>query len=154
MKSIYQVSFCLLLLIELIAISDACAQKLPHSVARPDQVAIKHLHLDLKVDFDSKKLMGAAELLLTRQPGANEVHLDTDGLDISGVTANNKPLKWKLGERDKQLGRSLSIELPESVEKIRIDYASRPTAEAVQWLSPEQMTDKKHRFLFTQSQAI
>ena len=33
-------------------------QELPHSFARPDRVAIKHLHLDLKVDFGGQEIIG------------------------------------------------------------------------------------------------
>ena len=37
---------------------------------------------------------------------------------------------------------------------IRIEYATAPTASAVQWLSAEQTADKNHPYLFTQCQAI
>ena len=134
--------------------SIAKAEKLPHSCARPDQVAVEHLHLDLKVDFEEKELSGSAALKLKRQPGANELMLDTNNLKISKIVAGDKELKWKLGEHVSNLGQSLTIELPEGVNEVTVFYASSPGAEAVQWLSPEQTTDKKHPFLFTQSQAI
>jgi leukotriene A-4 hydrolase/aminopeptidase len=133
-------------------------QELPHSFARPDRVAIKHLHLDLKVDFEAKKLSGSAELSLDRKTDATHVVLDTSGLDIADVTdGKGAKLKWELGKEVAKLGQSLSIGLPagKSVEtKVKIMYSSRPSAEAVQWLSPSQTTDKKQPFLFTQSQAI
>ncbi|MFT7633534.1 MAG: leukotriene-A4 hydrolase [Mariniblastus sp.] len=139
------------------------AQELPHSCARPSEVAISHLHLDLNVDFDSKKLIGSAALTLDRKPNSKALYLDVKGLDISSVTdVNGLPLKWELGEHDSMLGQPLKIELNDLAnpangsndDKVTIAYASRPSAEAVQWLSPEQTTDKKHPFLFTQSQAI
>ena len=138
---------------------ESVAQKLPHSFARPDHVAIKHLHLDLNVDFEAKKLKGTAALTLTRKKEAGEkantVFLDTEGLDIGSVkTEAGEELKWTLAERDPKLGSSLSIELPDGCEKVIVAYSTRPSAEAVQWLSAEQTTDKKHPFLFTQSQAI
>ncbi len=138
---------------------ESVAQKLPHSFARPDHVAIKHLHLDLNVDFEAKKLKGTAALTLTRKKEAGEkantVFLDTEGLDIGSVKTNaGRELKWTLAERDPKLGSSLSIELPDGCEKVIVAYSTRPSAEAVQWLSAEQTTDKKHPFLFTQSQAI
>ena len=43
----------------------AQAQQLPHSHARPDQVKIKHLHLDAKVDFDTKRISGSVTLTST-----------------------------------------------------------------------------------------
>ena len=138
---------------------ESVAQKLPHSFARPDHVAIKHLHLDLNVDFEAKKLKGTAALTLTRKKEAGEkantVFLDTEGLDIGSVkTEAGEGLKWTLADRDPKLGSSLSIELPDGCEKVIVAYSTRPSAEAVQWLSAEQTTDKKHPFLFTQSQAI
>ena len=62
-------------------------QELPHSYARPDQVAIKHLHLDLKVDFAQKKLIGSATMTLD-QLGANLI-LDTDKLSIESIKDSN-----------------------------------------------------------------
>lgn len=133
---------------------NAEAQKLPHSCARPDQVAIKHLHLDLKVDFESKKLVGSAALKLDRKDAASELRLDTNGLEITKITADGADLKWELGEHMSTLGKALTIALPESGDEVTIEYSTSPGAEAVQWLSPEQTTDKVHPFLFTQSQAI
>ena len=135
-------------------ICEAYAQKLPHSCARPDQVAIKHLHLDLKVDFEKKQLIGSAKLNLDRKNGAGELRLDTSGLAISKIQAGETELKWELGEHVSPLGQALTIQLPDAGDQVTIHYSSSPGAEAVQWLSPEQTTDKKHPFLFTQSQAI
>lgn len=130
------------------------AQKLPHSCARPDQVAVKHLHLDLKVDFDQKKLIGSAKLDLDRKDKASELRLDTSGLTISKVESGGNELKWELGEHVSPLGSALTISLPKTGDAVTIHYSTGAGAEAVQWLSPQQTTDKKHPFLFTQSQAI
>lgn len=129
-------------------------QQLPHSYSKPDEVAIQHLHLDLKVDFETQTLAGTARMQLDRKTDSNQLLLDTNGLDIKGVTAGEQELNWELGERTIQLGARLAIELPEECKEVTVSYSSRPSAEAVQWLSPEQTTDKEHPFLFTQSQAI
>jgi aminopeptidase N len=131
------------------------AQRLPHSFARPDEAAIQHLHLDLKVDFETQKLTGTATLTLRRRAGADQLYLDTNGLDIFSVKASDgTDLKWALGNRHAKLGQPLIIALPAAGETVIVSYASRPSAEAVQWLTPEQTTDKQQPFLFTQSQAI
>ena len=132
------------------------AQELPHSCARPDQIAIAHLHLDLKVDFESQKLAGSATMKLDRRTAASKLYLDTNGLKIFKVQSqpDGKELKWSLGEYESNLGRCLSVELVEGVDEVIVYYESQPGAEAVQWLTPEQTTDKKYPFLFTQSQAI
>ena len=132
------------------------AQELPHSCARPDQIAIEHLHLDLKVDFESQKLSGSATMKLDRRKAADMLYLDTNGLKIFKIQSqlNGKELKWSLGEYKSNLGSCLSVELADGVDEITVYYESQPGAEAVQWLTPGQTTDKKHPFLFTQSQAI
>ena len=138
---------------------DLEAQELPHSCARPDQVVVKHLHLDLNVNFEGKRLAGAATLTIDRRDkAAKQLRLDTRGLEIKAVSCGDVELEWALGEEDAQLGKALAITLLKddsaSSNQIKIDYATRPSAEALQWLSPEQTTDKKYPFLFTQSQAI
>ncbi len=132
------------------------AQELPHSCARPDQIAIAHLHLDLKVNFESQKLAGSATMKLDRRTADKKLYLDTNGLKIFKVQSqpDGKELNWSLGEYEPNLGRCLSIELAKGINEISVDYESQPGAEAVQWLAPEQTTDKKYPFLFTQSQAI
>lgn len=131
-------------------------QELPHSCARPDQIAIAHLHLDLKVDFESQKLAGSATMKLDRRTATSNLYLDTNGLKIFKVQSqpDGKELKWSLGEHEPNLGSSLSIELVDGVDEVTVYYESQPGAEAVQWLTPEQTTDKEYPFLFTQSQAI
>ena len=136
---------------------ETVAQELPHSYARPDQVAIQHLHLDLKVDFDEKRLVGTATFTLDR--AAPTLILDTSKLTIVSVEDwNGDPLQYVLKEPSDKAGRALSIDLPENFDpetsKIVVSYSTSPTAEAVQWLDPNQTTDKQHPFLFTQSQAI
>ena len=161
MNNLKSICCCLLVgLVMNLLPGEAYAQKLPHSFARPDEVAIKHLHLDLNVDFEAKKLTGSAELTIDRKDKKSKLLiLDTDGLNIAKVTSGDAELKWTLGEHDNQLGKSLTIELPDFAgvkgsDKVKVEYSSRPTAEALQWLTPEQTTDKEHPFLFTQSQAI
>lgn len=144
--------FCVVVFV--IGQSLSAMQKLPHSFAKPDEVSVKHLHLDLKVDFETKVLVGSATLTLDRKTDSKKLFLDTNGLDVTSVKAGEVELKWELGERTSQLGAALTIALLPEVDEVTIAYSSRPSAEAVQWLSPEQTTDKEQPFLFTQSQAI
>jgi aminopeptidase N len=143
----------------LITVNQAFAQPLPHSFARPDQVAIKHLHLDLKVDFGTQQLSGTAELTLDRKSPNHELRLDSNQLQIDRVsTIDGDDLTWKMGDKKPGLGKLLKISLPptdqKNADKVIVHYSTPPSAEALQWLSPEQTTDKRQPFLFTQSQAI
>ena len=136
----------------------AQAQFLPHSYARPDQVKIKHLHLDAKVDFETKRISGSATLTLERTDPQAMLQIDADGLEIRSVKeVGGQALTFKQPPVRKGIGEGLVIELPaveQQATKVIVEYATDPAAAAVQWLSSEQTTDKKHPFLFTQSQAI
>ncbi len=58
----------------------------PHSFARPSEVAVEHLALDLTVDFEARRLSGRASLRLRNHGGAGTLYLDTRDLDIRRVT--------------------------------------------------------------------
>ncbi|MDX2086448.1 MAG: M1 family metallopeptidase [Kofleriaceae bacterium] len=127
----------------------------PHSLARPDRVVVKHLSLDLSVDFATKVLSGAAKLQLVRKdPAATEVILDTDGLEVLSVSdcASKQPLAHQLAPADKLLGRALTITL--ASDCVNVAYRTSPMARALLWVDPAGTAGKKQPMLFTQSQAI
>ena len=125
-----------------------------HSFAQPDEAAVRHLALDLTVDFARQQLTGSATLQIENR-GARELVLDTNGLAIARVVLDNgRNAKFSIGEPVKYLGRRLAIAIEPSTKSVRLDYATSPEAAAVQWLTPEQTAGGKHPFLFTQSQAI
>lgn len=128
-----------------------------HSYATPETARVRHLSLDLAVDFSRHVLAGSATWTLDRK-GAGPLVLDTRGLKIGAVEVLNgasaKPVQWTLGKPDAILGAPLSIELPEGAGQVRIQYETSPDATALQWLAPAQTTGKKQPFLFTQAQAI
>ena len=122
-------------------------------LARPDQAVVKHLDLNLTVDFEKKILSGYATLDVDVKNDTSDLILDTHGLNIEKVTyADGSEAKFSLGEEVKYLGRALHIQHPKS--KVQIFYSTAPDAGALQWLSPSQTAGKKFPFLFTQSQAI
>ncbi|MES0874955.1 M1 family metallopeptidase [Sinimarinibacterium thermocellulolyticum] len=132
----------------------------PHSYANTSAFATQHFVLDLSVDFERRVLAGHVVLQLERRDAsARTLVLDTRDLDIRAVSVGPRgaaltPTAFSLDARDPILGSALRIELPPSADTVRIDYATRPEASGLQWLSAEQTTDKRHPFLFTQSQAI
>jgi aminopeptidase N len=126
----------------------------PHSHARPNEVVVRHVGLDLTVDFDERRLSGLATLDLERHsPDATELVLDTWQLDIAAVTlGDGTHALFELGDHDDVLGRSLTIQVGTS-DTVVVHYATHPDARAVQWLDPAQTASGKP-FLFTQSEAI
>ena len=127
-----------------------------HSHARPEEVVVEHLDLDLSVDFAARTLAGRASLTVSNRTGASVLHLDTRDLDVSAVFLgeNTTPAQFSLGEADPHLGRELAVEIEPTTRVVHVDYATRPEAAAVQWLDPAQTHGGEHPFLFTQSQAI
>lgn len=131
-----------------------------HSYARPYEVRVVHMELDLDVRFDRKVLEGSVVLQLERGPaGAGApLRLDTRDLSIGKVTAGTaglmKPTTFKLGPVDPILGSELLIELPAGADRVAIEYKTSPEASGLQWVDPEQTAGGKHPFLYSQSQAI
>jgi leukotriene-A4 hydrolase len=132
-----------------------------HSFANPDCVAVRHLHLDLRVDFESRTIEGTAELTVQRAPDypSGPLVLDTRALSIervecAAVENAYEHTSFQLGGIDSVLGAALTIELPDRVTWVRVRYSTSPDASALQWLEPAQTAGKRHPFLFTQSQSI
>ena len=126
-----------------------------HSFARPDEAVVRHISLNLDVDFERHVLRGTAEVRFEKTPEARQLVLDTHGLNIELINIEGGgETTFTLGDEKPFLGRPLTIDLDEDTEAVTILYETSPDAAAVQWLAPEQTAGKQHPFLFTQSQAI
>jgi leukotriene-A4 hydrolase len=143
-----------------------------HSYANVDQFRTTHIELDLRIDLEDKAISGTVALKLERlDPRATQLVLDTKDLmindvsqkatDVLGATAKNQTIwvsrPFHLERPDPILGSALVIDLPPSrktVESIRIDYETLPTAAALQWLTPKQTAGRRKAFLYTQSEPI
>ncbi|PJJ60664.1 M1 family metallopeptidase [Hymenobacter chitinivorans] len=129
----------------------------PHSYARPAQVQVRHLELDLQVDFSSRTLRGQATWQLTNHTGATELWLDARTLLIDAVHLDGPSgpaTDFELGANDPVLGQPLRITVRPNTTVVSIRYRTAPEAAALQWLTPEQTAGREQPFLFTQSQAI
>ncbi len=126
-----------------------------HSFANAEEVEVKHLNLDLSVDFDERTLSGSVELNFVRHDkDADTLVLDTRDIQIHKVTHMGAPVPFNMGNTDKNLGTPLSIELPEGADKVTVHYTTSPDASGLQWLTPAQTAGKQQPFLFSQAQAI
>lgn len=132
----------------------------PHSYSNHDQLRVRHLQLDLSVDFAARELHGFADLSVERlDPAARELRLDTRNLRIERVlnvdaTGAYREVRASLGAVDPILGSALRIPFGVDDRRVRIYYRSAPEASGLQWLEPRLTAGKKHPFLFSQSQAI
>ena len=126
-----------------------------HSYAKPLEARVHHVSLDLNVDFQGKRIGGTATLDIDRKPDAREIVLDDRGLEIQSVAdGSGKPLQYKVGASDPNLGAPLAVALNPDTKRLVIRYRSAPDAGALQWLTPEQTAGKKKPYLFSQGQAI
>jgi leukotriene-A4 hydrolase len=137
------------------------AVKDAHSYSNPQEIRVRHLDLDLEVDFAQKVLKGTAILAFERmaQGTSAPLILDTRALNVSKVEASAGPrgfaeTPFQMGPSDKTLGAPLTVQLPAGADRVRIYYSTSPEASGLQWLDPAQTAGKKYPFIFTQSEAI
>ncbi len=133
-----------------------------HSFANPEAIKVTNVDLDWDVLFEEKMIKGTAVLSFERgkDGGKAPLILDTRDLNIEKTESSDdggktyKDAQFKLGEADKILGSSLTVELPEDADRVRVSYSTSPKASGLQWLTPEQTAGKKTPFMFSQAQAI
>jgi leukotriene-A4 hydrolase len=127
-----------------------------HSFSDPLRAVVKHLELDITVDFEQQLIYGKAEWTIENKSKTDVIVFDTRQLNIEKVTLgdDSTEAKFTLGQDVKYLGRSLTVSIEHSTTKVSIWYSTSKDAAALQWLNPQQTAGKVHPFLFTQSQAI
>ena len=127
----------------------------PHSCAKPSEAVIKHLKLNIRLDFTAKQIDGEAIYTIDKSDSAREFWLDTRGLIIEGAWLDGDiQTAYRFGAEQPFLGKPLSITIQQETKSVRIKYRTSPDAAALQWLDPAQTGDGKSPFVFTQGQAI
>ena len=124
--------------------------------AQPQAARVTHVALDLDLDFEAKRVSGSAELRVLAEDGAQELVLDTNGLEIARITDGaGRELGFELGELVEESGKGAPLTIAlDGASSVRIFYAAPSDASALQWLTPEQTAGGEHPFLFSQGQAI
>ncbi|HEX6179489.1 MAG TPA: hypothetical protein VF057_14090, partial [Thermoanaerobaculia bacterium] len=80
-----------------------------YSSARPAEVTVRHVSLDLAVDFESRTLRGTATLQIQNLNNARTLTLDTESLTIDAVTLDEvQPALWSFGDPN-AFGRPMTI---------------------------------------------
>jgi len=129
----------------------------PHSFSNPEVCKVKHLDLELNLNFDLKQIHGIVNLHLEPIHGDTLV-LDNLDLDIQGVQLiqenDTVNADYKVLSKDEVLGAAIVVPLQSSTKIVQVKYNTSANARALQWLPNEQTLSKKFPFLFTQSQSI
>ena len=127
-----------------------------YSFGRPDEAVVKHLELDLKVDFKEKILSGKVSLFIQNKSQTDKLYLDTRALVIKRVTLgpHNERTTYRLGKPEAYLGQPLIVDIQPDTKIVNIWYQTSSGSDALQWLHPSQTAGKKDPFLYTQSEPI
>ena len=136
--------------------SDSFTPRAVHHSFADSSAVVRHVALDLTVDFSAGVLHGTATHTLSLASGARRVVLDTRDLEIEAVTLGPGGIAaaYRLGDEVALLGRPLVIELPPGADEVTVRYRTRPGAAALQFLDAAQTAGRTAPLLFTQSQPI
>ena len=125
----------------------------PFTFAQPEIARVTHVALNLALDFDTQTVAGSATLDIQAAEGVDTVILDSNGLEISGVTDEGAaPLAFTVGDTVEGKGAPVTVTMGET-RQITVVYSAK-NPEALQWLTPAQTQSKTLPFLFSQGQAI
>lgn len=127
-----------------------------HSYAEPEKAVVKHLDLEISVDFDTQTISGKASWDIENTGKGNEIVFDENTLAISKVTLGDdeKETKFSLGDATEYHGKPLRVTIAPDTKKVNIYYKTTKDAIALQWLRPEQTADKKYPFVFSQGESV
>lgn len=125
-----------------------------HTQSNADSLQMKHLDLDVKVDFEQRTIAGRASWDIDNINNLDELVLDAHALTIDSVFVDGNKAEYKMSTHQPHIGSALSIPIQNETTRVDIYYKSDPKAGALQWMEPSQTLGKKHPFLYTQSEAI
>ena len=124
-----------------------------HSYSNINKIRTKHLHIDLDVNFENKTVYGIARHEMINN-GTDTAIFDIKALDIQKITlgkkGQEKETDFMIGQWDKDsiLGQPLMVKIDFKTTLINIYYKTTEKTEAIDWLSPELTTGKKHPFMY------
>ena len=131
----------------------------PNTYANTQDLVVKHMDFDWRIDFDLKEIQGTASLKAEVIQNTDKVVLDTRDLKIHSVTVDGASSKYELGDNSVAFGSALTITPPTALQAgkastIQITYQTVPSCSALCWLPKEQTDGGSHPYLFSQCQSI
>jgi leukotriene A-4 hydrolase/aminopeptidase len=139
---------------ELIETADTVVAIDKHTQSNADKLKLKHLDLDISVDFSKKQIAGSATWNVDNTGKTDTLKLDTYDLTIDSIIADGTKVQHSLGAKVEHLGSVLNIPVTANTKKVAIYYHTGQNPTALQWLTAQQTSGKKQPFLYTQSESI
>lgn len=129
-----------------------------HSYSNIKAIRTKHLHLEIDVDFERKKIYGVARHQMERLNDTDTAIFDINGPEIQKVTlgpkGKEKETSFIIGPSKEFIGQPLSVKIDKNTTQINIYYQTTDNAAAIDWLSPSLTAGKEHPYLYTQGEAV
>jgi aminopeptidase N len=125
----------------------------PHSHADLTQARIRHLDLQIEVDFAVRRLRIVAEYSLDR-PVSGPLDLDSRDVDITSVEAGGRRIGFELGEPDAVMGQRVRLLDLGGADRFTLAVTTSPHASALQWLEPRHTTSGRHPFVYSQCEPL
>lgn len=129
-----------------------------HSYSNIKAIRTKHLHLEIDVDFERKKIYGVARHQMERLNTTDTAIFDINGPEIQKVTlgpkGKEKETNFIIGPSKEFIGQPLSVKIDKNTTQINIYYQTTDNAAAIDWLSPSLTAGKEHPYLYTQGEAV
>lgn len=130
-----------------------------YSFAEPDSATVKHLSLNLTIDFNQSEIRGVAAYNIVNK-SAKHIRFDVKNLIVDKVLITDPTNKNKLVAVDapikngNEFGDYIKVPIDQFTNTVHIVYRTTSDSEALQWLMPEQTVGKTHPFLYTQGFSI
>lgn len=122
--------------------------------SKPAEVAVRHVALDLTVDFTARTLRGTARLDIDNLTGTNLLVLDTDDLTVNSVKVDGTTTTaWTWGANS-TWGRPLNVPITATTKSVTIDYVTSPNAEGLNWNTAAQSYGRKEPYLYSLNEPV
>ncbi len=126
-----------------------------HTLSNYQEVYVSHIHLDVEVSFDEKRIFGTVSHTIENPCKKDVIVFDSRALDIQNITLNDgEQAKYEVGELDELLGNAITVHINENTTKVNIEYSTTEKTQALDWLVPEQTAGKKDPYMYTQGEAV
>lgn len=126
-----------------------------HTLSNYYDARTTHLHLDIEVSFEEKKVFGTAVHTIENINNVEHINFDTKALNIKNVTIDGgQETEYTMESYDELLGTQLSVAITPETKTVEIEYETTEKTEALDWLMPAQTAGKEQPFMYTQGQSI